>query len=71
MPACYESGQKICFLKQSAKFCNYCYLPSITARVSRILSPKNVRQRAGFAGGGEFYIHLPGTAAWLFDKVKY
>jgi hypothetical protein len=21
--------------------------------------------------GGEFYIHPPGTAAWLFDKVKY
>jgi len=28
-------------------------------------------QRAGIADGGEFYIHSPGTAAWLFDKVKY
>jgi hypothetical protein len=28
-------------------------------------------QRAGIADGGEFYIRPPGTAAWLFDKVKY
>jgi hypothetical protein len=27
--------------------------------------------RAGIADGGEFYIRPPGTAAWLFDKVKY
>jgi hypothetical protein len=26
---------------------------------------------AGIADGGEFYIRPPGTAAWLFDKVKY
>jgi len=25
---------------------------------------------AGIADGGEFYIRPPGTAAWLFDKVK-
>jgi hypothetical protein len=31
----------------------------------------NYRQRAGIADGGEFYIRPPGTAAWLFDKVKY
>jgi hypothetical protein len=29
------------------------------------------RERAGIADGGEFYIRPPGTAAWLFDKVKY
>ena len=23
------------------------------------------------ADGGEFYIRPPGTATWLFDKVKY
>jgi hypothetical protein len=28
-------------------------------------------QRTGIADGGEFYIRPPGTAAWLFDKVKY
>jgi len=28
-------------------------------------------QRAGIADGGEFYIRLPGTAAWLFAKDKY
>jgi hypothetical protein len=28
-------------------------------------------QRAGIADGGEFYIRPLGTAAWLFDKVKY
>jgi hypothetical protein len=28
-------------------------------------------QRAGVADGGGFYIRPPGTAAWLFDKVKY
>jgi hypothetical protein len=28
-------------------------------------------QRPGIADGGEFYIRPPGTAAWLFDKVKY
>jgi len=27
-------------------------------------------QRAGIADGGEFYIRPPGTAAWLFAKVK-
>jgi hypothetical protein len=32
---------------------------------------KNCWQRAGIADGGEFYIRPPGTAAWLFDKVKY
>jgi hypothetical protein len=26
---------------------------------------------SGIADGGEFYIRPPGTAAWLFDKVKY
>jgi hypothetical protein len=26
---------------------------------------------AGIADGGELYIRPPGTAAWLFDKVKY
>ena len=31
----------------------------------------NCSQRAGIADGGEFYIRPPGTAAWLFDKVKY
>jgi len=30
----------------------------------------NDAQRAGIADGGEFYIRPPGTAAWLFDKVK-
>jgi hypothetical protein len=28
-------------------------------------------QRAGIADGGELEIRPPGTAAWLFDKVKY
>jgi len=32
---------------------------------------KNCPQRSGIADGGEFYIRPPGTAAWLFDKVKY
>jgi hypothetical protein len=32
---------------------------------------QNVAQRAGIADGGGFYIRPPGTAAWLFDKVKY
>jgi len=27
--------------------------------------------RAGIADGGEFNIRPPGTAVWLFDKVKY
>jgi len=27
--------------------------------------------RTGIADGGEFYIRPPGTAVWLFDKVKY
>jgi hypothetical protein len=31
----------------------------------------NGLQRKGIADGGEFYIRPPGTAAWLFDKVKY
>jgi len=31
----------------------------------------NGTQRTGIADGGEFYIRPPGTAAWLFDKVKY
>jgi hypothetical protein len=28
-------------------------------------------QRAGIADGGEIDFRPPGTAAWLFDKVKY
>ena len=32
---------------------------------------KHDAQRAGIADGGEFYNRPPGTAAWLFDKVKY
>jgi hypothetical protein len=28
-------------------------------------------QRAGIADGGELVLRPPGTAAWLFDKVKY
>jgi len=36
-----------------------------------IFRRKGFRQRAGIADGGEFYIRPPGTAAWLFDKVKY
>jgi hypothetical protein len=32
---------------------------------------ENIVQRAGIADGGEFYIRPPGTAAWLFDEVKY
>ena len=31
----------------------------------------NSTQRAGIADGGEFEIRPPGTATWLFDKVKY
>ena len=27
--------------------------------------------RAGIADGGELEFGPPGTAAWLFDKVKY
>jgi hypothetical protein len=27
-------------------------------------------QRTGIADGGEFYIRPPGTATWIFDKVK-
>jgi len=27
--------------------------------------------RTGIADGGELYIRPPGTAVWLFDKVKY
>jgi len=32
---------------------------------------ESCHKRAGIADGGEFYIRPPGTAAWLFDKVKY
>jgi len=32
---------------------------------------KNGVQRTGIADSGEFYIRPSGTAAWLFDKVKY
>ncbi len=39
--------------------------------VAYLRSHKNCTQRAGIADGGEFYIRPPGTAAWLFDKVKY
>jgi hypothetical protein len=35
-----------------------------------MLSHYAYSQRAGIADGGEFYIRPPGTAAWLFDKVK-
>ncbi|HEY4874532.1 MAG TPA: hypothetical protein VIH86_03100 [Puia sp.] len=35
------------------------------------VSFKNCHQRTGIADGGEFYIRPPGTAGWLFDKVKY
>jgi hypothetical protein len=28
-------------------------------------------QLAGIVDDEEFYIRPPGTAAWLFDKVKY
>jgi len=35
------------------------------------MSQFGCRQRAGIADGGEFNIHPLGTAAWLFDKVKY
>jgi len=28
-------------------------------------------QQAGIADGGELEFRSPGTAAWLFDKVKY
>ena len=38
---------------------------------TRKLSVKNSNQRTSIADGGEFYIRPPGTAAWLFDKVKY
>jgi len=38
--------------------------------VMRVLSAKCC-QRAGIADGGEFFFRPPGTAAWLFDKVKY
>jgi hypothetical protein len=32
---------------------------------------KNYAQRAGIADGGELVFRPPGTAAWLFDKIKY
>ena len=32
---------------------------------------KGDAQRTGIADGVEFYIRPPGTAARLFDKVKY
>jgi len=35
------------------------------------VSIKSCRQRTGIADGGELVFRPPGTAAWLFDKVKY
>jgi hypothetical protein len=32
---------------------------------------ENCTQRTGIAEGGKLEIRLPGTAAWLFNKVKY
>jgi len=31
----------------------------------------NCKQRTGIADGGEIEFRPPGTAAWLFDKIKY
>jgi len=31
---------------------------------------KNCHQRAGIADGGKLVFRPPGTATWLFDKVK-
>jgi hypothetical protein len=30
-----------------------------------------IAERTGIADGGELEFRPPGTAAWLFDKVKY
>ncbi|MBK6625951.1 MAG: hypothetical protein IPG30_13525 [Chitinophagaceae bacterium] len=37
----------------------------------RVTLSKGCSLRAGIADGGEFYIRPLGTAARLFDKVKY
>ena len=58
-------GQKLnlCLVSLSARF----FCPFGLGSVVRY----HCCQRAGIADGGEFYIRPPGTAAWIFDKVKY
>jgi hypothetical protein len=55
-------------------FCPYAWNErsvTVIRRYFKIEVVLNGIQRAGIADGGEFYIRPPGTAAWLFDKVKY
>jgi hypothetical protein len=36
-----------------------------------MITQNSYAQRPGLADGGELVVRPPGTAAWLFDKVKY